>query len=58
MKKYFVYITAKDVSEARKLGRALITDRLAACVNILGPMESMYWWKGAVQNGKEVALMA
>jgi periplasmic divalent cation tolerance protein len=58
MNKYFVYMTAKDVSEARKLGRALVKDRLAACVNILGPMESMYWWKGAVQNDKEVALIA
>ena len=58
MKNYFVYVTAKDVSEARKLGRALLKDRLAACVNILGPMESMYWWKGAVQNDNEVALIA
>jgi periplasmic divalent cation tolerance protein len=58
MKQYFVYITAKDVSDARKLGRALLKDRLAACVNILGRMESMYWWKGAVQNDKEVALIA
>ena len=58
MKSYFVYITAKDVSEARKLGRAILKDRLAACVNILGPIESMYWWKGAVQNDREVALVA
>jgi periplasmic divalent cation tolerance protein len=58
MKKYFVYMTAKDVSEARKLGRALVKARLAACVNIVGPIESMYWWKGALQNDKEVALIA
>jgi periplasmic divalent cation tolerance protein len=58
MKNYVVYITAKNVSEARKLGRALLKDRLAACVNILGPVESMYWWKGAVQNDKESALIA
>ena len=58
MKKYFVYITAKDVSEARKLGRAILSARLAACVNILGPMESLYWWKGAVRNDTEVSLIA
>jgi periplasmic divalent cation tolerance protein len=58
MKKYFIYMTAKDASEAHKLGRALLKDRLAACVNILGPIASMYWWKGAVQNDKEVALIA
>lgn len=58
MKKYFIYMTAKDASEARKLGRVLLKDRLAACVNILGPIASMYWWKDAVQNDKEVALIA
>jgi periplasmic divalent cation tolerance protein len=58
MKKYFVYMTAKDVPEARKLGRAILKDRLAACVNILGAIESMYRWKGALQNEKEVALVA
>lgn len=58
MRKYFVYVTAKDVSEARKLGRALLKGRFAACVNILGPIASMYWWKGAVRNDREVALIA
>ena len=58
MNKYLVYMTAKDVSEARKLGRALLNARLAACVNILGSIESMYRWKGAVRNDKEVSLIA
>ena len=58
MRKYCVYITTRNISEARKLGGALVKDRLAACVNILGPVTSMYWWKGAVQNDKEVALIA
>jgi periplasmic divalent cation tolerance protein len=58
MNMYLVYMTAKDVSEARKLGRAILSARLAACVNILGPIESMYRWKGAVQNDKEVSLIA
>jgi len=58
MKNYFVYMTARNVAAARKLGRAILKERLAACVNILGPIESMYWWKGTVQNEKEVALIA
>jgi periplasmic divalent cation tolerance protein len=58
MNTHFVYMTAKHVSEARKLGRALLKDRLAACVNILGPIESMYRWKGVLRNEKEVALIA
>jgi periplasmic divalent cation tolerance protein len=58
MRSCCVYMTAKDVTEARKLGRALLKDRLAACVNILGSIESLYWWKGAVRNEKEVALIA
>jgi periplasmic divalent cation tolerance protein len=58
MKKFLVYMTAKDVSEARKLGRELILARLAACVNILGPIESLYWWKDAVQEDREILLIA
>jgi periplasmic divalent cation tolerance protein len=58
MKKYLVYMTTKDVSEARKLGCAMLSARLAACVNIVGPIESMYRWKGAVRNDREVSLIA
>lgn len=58
MNPYFVYITAKDVLEARKLGRAMLSARAAACVNILGPVESMYRWKGVLRNDQEVSLIA
>ena len=40
------------------LGRALVQERLAACVNILGGIESLYRWKGKLENGREVALIA
>ncbi|TNE32142.1 MAG: divalent-cation tolerance protein CutA [Alphaproteobacteria bacterium] len=52
-----VYITAADEGEARKLAETLVQERLAACANILGPINSIYWWDGGVQNGAEVALM-
>lgn len=53
-----VYITAKDIDEAEKLGQALVSKRLAACVNIIPGMRSMYWWDGAVQREEEVVVLA
>ena len=51
-----VYITAKDEAEARKMGEILVCERLVACVNFF-PIKSIYWWKGDVQDGKEVAII-
>jgi len=53
-----VYITAKDRTEALKLGRWLVRERLAACANILGPVQSVYRWKGRVEEAGEAALLA
>jgi periplasmic divalent cation tolerance protein len=53
-----VYITVPDMDTARGIGREVVERRLAACVNILPDMESMYWWDGAVQSGQEVVLLA
>jgi periplasmic divalent cation tolerance protein len=53
-----IYMTVKDVSEARKLARAMLSARLAACVNILGPIEALYRWKGAIQHDGEIPLIA
>lgn len=52
-----IYITAKDDAEARKIGGILVWERLVACVNFF-PIKSIYWWKGDVQEGKEVAIIA
>jgi len=54
----FVYMTCADKDEAGNIGRALVESRLAACVNILDRMESLYWWDGAVQNDQETVLIA
>ena len=53
-----IYITTDGVAEAKAIGRALVEARLAACVNILDPMISMYWWDGAVREGRETVLIA
>ena len=57
MATYFVYITAKDEAEARRIARAAVEERLAACANLLGGVESIYWWEGAVCEEDEAALV-
>jgi len=53
-----VYITTGDKTEARKVGMALVESRLAACVNIIDGMNSIYRWNGEVQEDQEVVLIA
>lgn len=53
-----VYITAGDKDEARRIGRELLESRLAACVNIVDGMNSMYWWQGELQDETEAVLIA
>src|SRR3989339_686750 len=53
-----VYITTKDMDEAKKIGFELVSNRLAAGVNIIDKLESIYWWEGKVQNGSEALLIA
>lgn len=48
-----IYITAGSEEEAAGIGRTLIEERLAACVNIL-PARSMYRWEGKVEDEAEV----
>lgn len=58
MKINLVYMTAGDKDEARRIGQALIEMRLAACVNIIDNMNSMYFWEGKIQDDREVILIA
>lgn len=52
-----VYITAKDKSEARKIARKLLEARLAACINIIDNVNSLYWWQGDIQDEQEAVLI-
>ncbi len=54
----FVYMTTGTQEEARRIGRALVEARLAACVNIIAGMNSLYWWEGALQDDNETVLIA
>lgn len=49
-----VYTTFADAETALAVGEALVRERLAACVNVLPGMASVYAWKGAVERGQEV----
>jgi periplasmic divalent cation tolerance protein len=53
----FVYTTYPSIVEAEQAGRALVGRRLAACVNILSNMVSLYWWEGKIDRGEEVVMI-
>ncbi|TAE29267.1 MAG: divalent-cation tolerance protein CutA [Candidatus Kapaibacterium sp.] len=55
---YFVYITTSSKQEAETIGRTLVEERLAACVNILDGMKSIHWWEGELQSSEEAVLIA
>jgi periplasmic divalent cation tolerance protein len=56
--KIVVMVTCKSQAEAKKIARAVVETRLAACANVLGgPVQSIYQWKGKVETAKEVLLL-
>lgn len=56
--KIVVMVTCGSQAEAKKIARAVVKARLAACANVLGsPVESIYWWKGKVETAKEMLLL-
>lgn len=48
-----VTTTASTKEEAGRIAKALLEQRLAACVQIAGPVESHYWWKGRLEQSAE-----
>jgi periplasmic divalent cation tolerance protein len=56
--KIVVLVTCGSRKEGRRIARALVEARLAACVNVVQtPVESIYRWKGNVESAKEVLLV-
>jgi periplasmic divalent cation tolerance protein len=49
-----VYAVFTNDEEARRIGRQMVQERRAACVNILGPCHSIYRWQGRVEEDAEV----
>jgi periplasmic divalent cation tolerance protein len=54
----FIYMTAGSADEAKKIGHELVSAGLAACVNILPHMHSIYMWEGKLQQDSEVVMIA
>jgi periplasmic divalent cation tolerance protein len=52
-----ILTTLPDAESARTLARALVEERLAACVTIGASVESMYHWQGAIETAHEVPLI-
>jgi periplasmic divalent cation tolerance protein len=52
-----VMTTLPDAAAAERIAAELVAARLAACVNVLAPVRSVYRWKGAVETADEVPLM-
>jgi periplasmic divalent cation tolerance protein len=52
-----VYATFANAGEAARIGRTLVEERLAACVNILGTCRSIYRWQGEIEEAEEVAAL-
>jgi periplasmic divalent cation tolerance protein len=53
-----VLVTCGSIVEARRIGSRVVRKKLAACVNIvLGPIQSIYRWKGKVESAREVLMV-
>lgn len=52
-----VLTTAPDLRTARRLAKAALETRLAACVNLVRDIESHYWWQGRLERSREVLMV-
>ena len=54
----WVYMTAESFEEAKRIGQILVSQNLAACVNLLENMTSIYIWKDKLEEDQEVVIIA
>lgn len=52
-----VYVTAPNIETASKIAETIVEKRLAACVNIIPKINSIYWWEGKIERDEEVLLI-
>jgi len=53
-----VYITFPSRKEAERIGRILVEEKLARCVNIIPHMKAIFLWEGKLENARECVLLA
>ncbi len=54
----WVYCTTSSMEEARRISKILVEKRLAACVNLIPEIYSIYQWQGKIEESQEIALIA
>ncbi len=52
-----ILVTTPSIDEARKIGNALVEEKLIACANIIPQVESIFYWQDKVCNEKEVLMI-
>jgi len=52
-----VLITCGSREEAERIARGLVEAKLAACINIVGGVRSLFWWKGRVEEAEEALMI-
>ena len=52
-----VFVTTPNSDEAARIAEALVSERLAACVNIVAAVESIYRWEGKVTHDREALMI-
>ena len=52
-----VFITAKDIAEAKTISDQLLEKKLIACANIIEGVQSVFWWQGKIDQAKETLIV-
>ena len=52
-----VFVTAPNITVARKIAAAALNERLVACANLVPKIESHYWWQGQLESSSEVMIL-
>jgi periplasmic divalent cation tolerance protein len=53
-----LYSTINTIQDARRIAKTLVEEQLIACANIIPKIESIYKWKGKIENDEEVIIIA
>ncbi len=55
---YLVLTTTKDRAEAKRIAEKIVGEKLAACVNVVSNVSSVYWWRKKIERANEALLLA
>ena len=54
---YIFFVTVPNIEEGKRIAKILVENKLAACVNIIQKIFSIYWWKGKIEEDNEYLLI-